>query len=61
MMLEVLPTITRTRPVRSVPASMFVTSGLALKQADADAATEQARQNIAVALGTGDSRYLGRA
>jgi hypothetical protein len=57
--LEVLPAITRTRPARSAPAGTASTS--APKAADPTAAAVQARQDIAVARQTGDTRYWGRA
>ena len=64
--LEVLPAITRTRPVRNVPAS--ATSGTSSatpvsppKAAEPTAAAAQAREDIAVARQTGDTRYWGRA
>ena len=58
--LEVLPAITRTRPARTAPASAALASP-ATKAADPVTATTQARQDIAVARQTGDTRYWGRA
>lgn len=66
--LEVLPAITRTRPVRSPTASSASAAAVAAsasatapKPADPAAAAVQARQDIAVARQTGDTRYWGRA
>ena len=64
--LEVLPAITRTRPVRSAPAGSASPVALAAsattpKAADPAAAATQARQDISVARQTGDTRYWGRA
>lgn len=50
--IEVLPTITRSRPARVASASGLI---------DPAAAAVQARQAIAVARQTGDTRYWGRA
>jgi len=50
--LEVLPAVTRQRPARAASAA---------KTADPAAAALQARQDIAVARQTGDTRYWGRA
>lgn len=50
--LEVLPAVTRIRPPRSASAPVA---------ADPVAAAVQARQDIAVARQTGDTRYWGRA
>lgn len=52
--LEVLPTITRVRPKATVNPTANPT-------ADPTAAATQARQHIAVARQTGDTRYWGRA
>ena len=51
--LEVLPAVTRLRPARS--------SAAPLQAASPAAAVQQARQDIAVARQTGDTRYWGRA
>ncbi len=60
--LEVLPAITRTRPARTGFASgTSATVASAAKLADPAAAAVQARQDIAVARQTGDTRYWGRA
>ena len=64
--LEVLPAITRTRPARNVPASATPGTSSATpvspaKAADPTAAAAQAREDIAVARQTGDTRYWGRA
>ena len=60
--LEVLPAITRTRPARTGPASVASASAAsAPKVGDPAAAAAQARQDIAVARQTGDTRYWGRA
>ena len=60
--LEVLPAITRTRPLRSGPASTSSATPVApAKALDPAAATALARQDIAVARQTGDTRYWGRA
>ena len=65
--LEVLPATTRMRPARTGPANT-ASSSLASpstasspKAADPAAAANQARQDIAVARQTGDTRYWGRA
>ncbi len=50
--LEVLPAVTRSRPARAAAAPRAV---------DPAAAALQARQDIAVARQTGDTRYWGRA
>lgn len=50
--LEVLPTITRNRPARAVSAATV---------ADPTAVAVIARQDIALARQTGDTRYWGRA
>ncbi|WP_309679978.1 hypothetical protein [Polaromonas sp.] len=50
--LEVLPAVTRNRPAQAASAP---------KVADPSAAARQARQDIAVARQTGDTRYWGRA
>ena len=66
--LEVLPAITRTRPVRNVPASAASGTSSATpvsppKAAEPTAAAAQSREDIAVARQTGDTRYweIGRA
>ena len=65
--LEVLPATTRMRPARTGPANTASSSlaspatASAPKSADPAAAAAQARQNIAVARQTGDTRYWGRA
>ncbi len=60
--LEVLPAITRTRPVRSGPASAgSAVTASAPNAANPAAAAAQARQDISVARQTGDTRYWGRA
>ena len=72
--LEVLPAITRTRPVRSASAhsasaaamaasatTSAITPASAPKAAEPAAAAALARQDIAVARQTGDTRYWGRA
>lgn len=62
VVLEVLPTVTRFRPARSMPdARQAVAANLVAKPVDASAAMAQARQDIAVARRTGDTRYWGRA
>ena len=58
--LEVLPAITRTRPARTAPAGAASASP-ATKAPDPVTATTLARQDIAVARQTGDTRYWGRA
>ena len=71
--LEVLPAVTRNRPARTSGAATSVTAATAAtgagvvntpipaRPADAAAAVAQARQDIAVARQTGDTRYWGRA
>ena len=60
--LELLPAITRTRPLRSVPAGTSSATPVApAKALDPAAAIALARQDIAVARQTGDTRYWGRA
>ena len=61
--LEVLPAVTRNRPARtaSAAAAAAINPPIAGKPADASAAAAQARQDIAVARQTGDTRYWGRA
>ena len=51
--LEVLPAVTRSRPVQSSAGTPTA--------ADAQAAARQAREDISVARQTGDTRYWGRA
>ena len=53
--LEVLPAVTRSRPVAAAPAVA------AARPADSDAIAAQARAQIGVARQTGDTRYWGRA
>ena len=50
--LEVLPAVTRSRPASAASAA---------RRADPAVAASQARQDIAVARQTGDTRYWGRA
>lgn len=50
--LEVLPSVTRVRPARAASAPLV---------ADPSVAAVQARQDIALARQTGDTRYWGRA
>ncbi len=60
--LEVLPAITRTRPVRPVPANATTGTPVSPSRAvDPAAAATLAREDIAVARQTGDTRYWGRA
>ena len=53
VILEVLPAVTRSRPVLSSSGTPAA--------ADAQAAARQAREDISVARQTGDTRYWGRA
>ncbi len=52
--LEVLPAITHSRPARNAASSLVLSRS-------PEAAATQARQDIAVARQTGDTRYWGRA
>ncbi len=62
VVLEVLPSITRSRTARSMSDTrQAVAASSVAKPVDANAATAQARQDIAVARRTGDTRYWGRA
>jgi hypothetical protein len=58
--IEVLPTITRNRPARAVPLPQTAAQTMA-QVADPAAVALTARQNIALARQTGDTRYWGRA
>ena len=58
--LEVLPAVTRNRPVRSTSAAASASASVVMPVNPATAAL-QARQDIAVARQTGDTRYWGRA
>ena len=57
VVLEVLPTINTDLPRAQRACQPVHNVDSALKPADVNAATVQARQNIAVARRTGDSRY----
>jgi len=57
--LEVLPAVTRSRP--PMPSSAFLAPAPQAAPADPAAAAGQAREDIALARQTGDTRYWGRA